>query len=69
MMGKPKLLDMYCGGGGAAVGYDRAGFEVTGPAVIEEPNSTTLVFPGDRARISAHGHIIIDIDLPQGVLA
>ena len=46
-----------------------AGFEVTGPAVIEEPNSTTLVFPGDRARISAHGHIIIDIDLPQGVLA
>ena len=46
-----------------------SGFEVTGPAVIEEPNSTTLVFPGDRARISAHGHIIIDIDLPQGVLA
>ncbi len=45
------------------------GFEVTGPVVIEEPNSTTLVFPGDRARVSAHGHIIIDIDLPQGALA
>lgn len=25
-----KLLDLYCGGGGAAVGYHRAGFGVTG---------------------------------------
>lgn len=27
---KPKLLDMFCCEGGAAVGYDRAGFEVFG---------------------------------------
>lgn len=27
---KPKLLDLFCGAGGAAVGYHRAGFEVTG---------------------------------------
>ena len=26
----PKLLDLFCGAGGASVGYSRAGFEVTG---------------------------------------
>ena len=27
---KPRLLDLFCGAGGAAMGYHRAGFEVTG---------------------------------------
>lgn len=27
---KPRLLDLFCGAGGAAVGYSRAGFEVVG---------------------------------------
>src|SRR5438552_356742 len=26
----PRLLDLFCGAGGAAVGYHRAGFEVVG---------------------------------------
>lgn len=26
----PRLLDLFCGGGGAAVGYHRAGFEIVG---------------------------------------
>ena len=25
---KPRLLDLFCGAGGAAMGYHRAGFEV-----------------------------------------
>ncbi len=29
-MAKPKLLDLFCGAGGAAMGYYRAGFEVVG---------------------------------------
>lgn len=29
-MTRPRLLDLYCGAGGAAVGYHRAGFEVVG---------------------------------------
>jgi DNA (cytosine-5)-methyltransferase 1 len=29
-MTRPRLLDLFCGAGGAAVGYDRAGFDVTG---------------------------------------
>lgn len=44
------------------------GFSVTGPAVIEEPNSTTVLFPGDVATISEHGHIMISISLPEGLL-
>jgi N-methylhydantoinase A len=36
-----------------------AGTEVAGPAVIEEPNSTTFVPPGDRAVIDAWGNIVI----------
>jgi DNA (cytosine-5)-methyltransferase 1 len=29
-MSRPKLLDLFCGAGGAGVGYHRAGFEVEG---------------------------------------
>ena len=38
-----------------------AGTEITGPAVIEEPNSTTLLPPGDRAIIDRHGNIVITL--------
>lgn len=42
------------------------GFSVEGPAVIEEPNSTTVLFPGDLATITEHGHIMVAIKLDQG---
>ncbi len=42
------------------------GFCVQGPAIIEEPNSTTVIFPGDVARVTEHGHLVISIQLPQG---
>jgi len=38
-----------------------AGTHVAGPAVIEEPNSTTFVPPGDRAVIDAWGNIVITL--------
>jgi N-methylhydantoinase A len=34
---------------------------ITGPAIIEDPDSTTLVPPGDVARLSAQGHLIVDV--------
>jgi DNA (cytosine-5)-methyltransferase 1 len=35
---RPKLLDLFCGAGGAAVGYARAGFHVTGVDVAPQPD-------------------------------
>lgn len=35
---RPVLLDLFCGAGGAAVGYDRAGFRVVGIDHVDQPN-------------------------------
>ena len=37
------------------------GATVTGPAILEDLDSTTVMLPGDVARLSEEGHLIIDI--------
>ena len=53
-----RLLDLFCGAGGAARGYQRAGFHVTGVDIKPQPRFAGDVFiQGDaRAYCRAHGH-------------
>ena len=45
--------------------YDRSdltpGHEIAGPAVIDQLDSTTLVYPGDVARVDGACNIIIEL--------
>ena len=65
--GAPGTRPVYFATVGAMVEtavYDRyalpAGFHGTGPAVLEEYGSTTVVWPGDTFTIGAMGEIRID---------
>jgi DNA (cytosine-5)-methyltransferase 1 len=37
-LGKPRLLDLFCGAGGCTAGYQRAGFYVVGVDINPQPN-------------------------------
>jgi N-methylhydantoinase A len=39
----------------------RPGFEIDGPAVVEEYASTTVLFDGDKLRVAATGELIIEV--------
>jgi hypothetical protein len=57
-MRKPRLLDLYSGAGGAARGYQMAGFHVTGVDIKAQPRYCGDEFiQGDALEyLEAHGH-------------
>lgn len=50
---KPRLLDLFCGAGGAAMGYHRAGFEVIGVDIAPQDN-----YPFEFLMTSASSHAV-----------
>jgi DNA (cytosine-5)-methyltransferase 1 len=59
-----RLLDLFCGAGGAGVGYQRAGFEVIGVDIEAQPNCPFEVVQADAMTFPLDGFDAIHASPP-----
>jgi len=53
---KFKILDLYCGAGGSAVGLHNVGFDIVGVDILSQPNYPFEFIKGDSLEIDLDGY-------------